>query len=165
MAVDVEPGLIDFYEDENTFCQIHPFLLEQGFWLSSMNVLGSARMRPETLARLQSSDRSGDWFEQRIRHTPGWIEARYLRRPDHIQTPEEHGLLWVFALLDHQYGFALDLAMNYQALFGKDTIFQIMQSIPIDMMKPPLQKSMSGFKQWVPTPVKHWIKQKLGIQK
>ena len=49
---------------------------------------------------------------------------RYLRTLDWMKRADfgerEYTLLWVFAILDEQYGFALDAAMACEERFGTD---------------------------------------------
>ena len=155
LAVDVEPGLLPFYEGENTFCQVHQFLLDAGFWLSDLRVLGSARMQPATPAALNAQARSQPLpdFQRQLKHTPGWVEARYLRTLDWLQTREDYSLLWTFALLDWQIGFALDLARRYREAFGEDDIGRAMQSIPLAMLAPD-STLLSRIKRRVTLPAK-----------
>ena len=149
LAVDVEPGLIPFYQGENTFCQIHPFLLDAGFWLSDLRVLGSARMQPATLSALNNHTHTKPLleFQRQLKHTPGWVEGRYLRTPNSLQTREAFILLWIFALLDQQMGFALDLARRYREAFSEDDIGQAMQSIPLATLAPD-SNLWSRIKRW-----------------
>src|SRR3954471_6154514 len=59
-----------------------------------------------------------------VRQTPGWTECRYLRCLESLAatgaTRREYVLLWVFSLIDKQYGFCLDLALEYARRFGSD---------------------------------------------
>ena len=45
MAVDTEPGLIDIYQREDLFVDVHRDLTTKGFWLSGMHTGGFVRMR------------------------------------------------------------------------------------------------------------------------
>jgi FkbM family methyltransferase len=131
LAVDVEPGLIDAYAGEDMFTDAHRSLTEQGFWLSDLTVKGTVRLRAagvEGLRRAVGGPAAEDaraWYnhlERSLKRTPCWCEARYLRRPgwlaDHQLGEREHVLLWVFALVDGQAGFAWDVAQDYEARFG-----------------------------------------------
>jgi hypothetical protein len=70
-----------------------------------------------------------------IRRSPGWCEARYLRTLDWLAQHElarrEYVLLWVFAVVDNQPGFAIDVAMAYERLFGADDVSKILVQTPI----------------------------------
>jgi hypothetical protein len=141
LAVDLEPGLIDAYHGEDLFVTAHEHLTRNGFWLSNLTVLGEVRMRRATLAKLRETHKDID--EKRIRRaarpSPGWCEARYLRTLGWLTEkqfgPREHVLLWVFALLDDQLGFALDLATEYERAFGKSVIPEAMESEPLRRLR------------------------------
>ena len=55
LAVDVEPGLVDAYVGEDLFVDTHKSLMSEGFWISRMNVLGSIRVRHESLVEQSRS--------------------------------------------------------------------------------------------------------------
>lgn len=134
LAVDIEPGLIDAYQGEDLFIDAHRELMRAGFWLSDCNVKGAIRMRRTTLTDLVRNDASVT--EKGVRHTfrksPGWCEARYLRSLESMATQDysrrEYVLLWIFALIDDQLGFALDLELEYARRFGPDDSLKIMKT-------------------------------------
>jgi hypothetical protein len=141
LAVDLEPGLIDAYRGEDLFVAAHEHLTQNGFWLSNLKVMGEVRMRRATLNKLREIHKDID--EQRIRRavrpSPGWCEARYFRTLDWLLErrlgQREHGLLWCFALLDGQLGFALDLAAEYERVFGKSVASETMRNEPIRRLR------------------------------
>jgi FkbM family methyltransferase len=114
LAVDVEPGLIDAYEGEDLFVEAHARLVADGFWLSRAAVQGTVRMNRAVAGRVGAKNGlSIDEISTWVRPSPGWIEARYLRRIDRVEAGDRDGrllLLGVFALVDEQYGFAIDVA-------------------------------------------------------
>jgi hypothetical protein len=123
VAVDVEPGLIDAYHGEDLFSTTHEALSKDGFWLSNLRVEGSIRLRPATLER-QKGRVSPRLMRGAARTSPGWVEARYLRGPDWLgqrsSSPAPFVLLWTFAVLDQQLGYALDVVDEYERLRGPD---------------------------------------------
>jgi len=141
LAVDIEPGLIDAYVGEDMFTEVHRELVRQGFWLSNMEVLGSIRIGRDSLQAVSSHypDMTPACIEQTIRKSPGWCEARYLRTTDslaqHDAGQRDYVLLWVFALLDKQYGYAIDLGVRYVKVFGKDNSSQQMISQPVAALR------------------------------
>ncbi|MBI1337175.1 MAG: hypothetical protein GC164_09460 [Phycisphaera sp.] len=116
LAIDIEPGLIPAYEGEDTFTQVHTDLTQQGYWLSDMRVCGSVRINRDTAKDLMQRNpgMDVDGIGNSVRKSPGWVEARYLRSVDalapHRETTRDHALLWAFAMIDGQCGFALDVA-------------------------------------------------------
>jgi len=140
LAVDIEPGLIDAYVGEDLFVGAHAALIRKGFWLSNLNVCGTVRMRSanlETIAHLGALERAE--IEGAIRRTPCWVEARYFRTIRSLLEinagKREFVLLWCFALIDNQPGFALDLALEYERLFGRDQFSQTMLDYPMERIR------------------------------
>jgi hypothetical protein len=115
LAVDVEPGLLDAYEGEDLFSEVHAFMRSEGFWLSDLQVRGTARIGKgaRALPVLRGCVATHELAIRRIRQSPGWCEARYLRTEEWLESQgvsdETTFMLAVFAMLDNQPGFALDL--------------------------------------------------------
>lgn len=132
LALDMEPGLIDAYVGEDLFVDAHRQLLASGFWLSDLEVQGTVKMRSSTLRRLKSMDPAPDLDHAvgSIKNSPGWVNARYLRTLPWLAKGDfdkrDYALLWVFACLDGQVGFAGDLAVDYETRFGQDDTSRFM---------------------------------------
>lgn len=142
LAVDIEPGLIDAYRGEDLFVDAHRALVQQGFWLSNLDVRGTVRMRRSTLRTITGTARSIDdkFIERTVKKTPAWCEARYLRTIEWLAQGKfdqrDYLLLWVFALLDKQFGFALDVAIEYERVFGAvDDTASVMKSEPLFLIR------------------------------
>ena len=137
LAVDIEPGLIDAYFDEDLFIDAHRYLNKNGFWLSNLVVKGAVRMRNTTLAEITSMDKKIDksQFSQLIRKSPAWCEARYFRTLEYLTQndfgKDDYLLLWIFAMIDNQLGFALDVAVEYEKKLGKDKLSSLMKNEPL----------------------------------
>jgi len=165
LTLDIEPGLIDAYEGEDLFVEAHRKLTQSGFWLSSIEIHGAIRMRRSTLEHLAA--RTENLTETMISHaapkSPAWCEARYCRTLESLAatrvSQRDYVLLWVFALLDRQFGFALDLAVSYEKTFGSDPVSHILVEEPLRQIR------QGGSRRWflrlksvVPMPLKHLIK-------
>ncbi len=141
LAVDIEPGLTDFYVGEDVFVDSHAYLTQNGFWLSNLNVCGTVRMSRSTLAVVNGHGIPLDerLAQRTVRKSPGWCEARYFRSIDWLAksnfSKREYVLLWVFALMDGQLGFALDVGVAYGQTFGPDKMSQFMETEPVTLMK------------------------------
>ncbi|MEO6931161.1 MAG: hypothetical protein ABI151_06005, partial [Chitinophagaceae bacterium] len=75
---------------------------EEGFWLSTMDIKGTQRLNEkylESFGRFTA--------ERMVRRSPCWAEVCYLK--DAPSTTRSRLLLFVFALLERQYGFALEI--------------------------------------------------------
>ena len=132
LALDLEPGLIDAYLGEDLFVDAHKQLLKTGFWLSNLQVMGTVKMRHATLDRLKRLEAAPalDDAVRALRVSPGWVNSRYLRSLPSLAQGDfgkrDYSVLWVFACLDGQYGFACDLAVDYEQRFGQDDVSHLM---------------------------------------
>jgi FkbM family methyltransferase len=124
MAIDTEPGLIEIYQGEDLFVDVHRDLTKKGFWLSNIHTGGFIRMRNATLRTLPKRDTTVAErdIQQWVRTTPAYFEARYLRTLEWLAdcglSAREYTLLWIFALVDGQLGFALDVNAEFEQRFG-----------------------------------------------
>jgi len=50
-------------------------------------------------------------------------------------TEREYVLLWVFAAMDHRLGFCLDLAFEFEQIFGESTISRRLKQSTCLLMK------------------------------
>lgn len=149
LAVELEPGIIDAYRGEDKLYTILETMPVHGFWLSSMEVKGTQRLQHQYL------DKLGSFAGNRmIRKSPCWAEITYLRNT--FATSQRNLLLLiVFALLEKQYGFALevcDAAQNQydDAIFAecKKKIWGMIGKqklkVPLVMIKKQFNKLFSG---------------------
>lgn len=164
VALDVEPGLIDAYQGEDLFTDTHKTLTDDGFWLSDLAVKGTVRMRLDTISGLQhgSAEQTKFQFEHRTKISPGWVEARYLRTLEYAVAQKwserEYILLWAFALLDSQFGFALDTAAKFKSLFGNTSTAREIETVAWSI-------AMRGSKRWLITKrIKRIVKRLIGYQ-
>lgn len=169
LTLDIEPGLIDAYQSEDLFCDAHRELTNNGFWLSNLKLEGAVRMRHATLNQMlvQDSHLNRDRIEKSIRPSPGWVEARYFRTMEWAReykfSKEEYALLWVFALLDGQSGFAFDLATEWEQVFGKDELSELMMMEAILRVKNSRRYWIARARTGIPTQMKRWLRWLLRI--
>src|SRR5688572_4034023 len=96
LSAEFEPGIIDAYHNEDKLYSVMHEMRTSGYWLSSMNVNGIQRLRPDFGKKI------GNGFSRRIiRKTPAWAEVTYLNEPN-SKTPRQLLLLYLFALLEKQ---------------------------------------------------------------
>lgn len=122
LALDVEPGLIDAYLGEDLFVDTHRALKNAGFWLSTLDVRGVARVSSQRFPGFTSeADRAA--LLRVHKQTPGWCEARYLRRVETLDPADRRSLilLFTFALLDSQLGYASEVVTIYRKHHGDDS--------------------------------------------
>jgi FkbM family methyltransferase len=103
ILAEFEPGIMDAYKGEDKLYSVMKEMHVQGFWLSSMQVKGTQRLQSHYTSRI------GSFSSKRIIKTsPCWAELTYFRNPVKL-TFRSLLLMIVFAMLDHQYGYALEL--------------------------------------------------------
>lgn len=133
LAIDVEPGLQANYLNEDTFDEIQAVLLQRGYWLTDLRVLGAQRIQPKTYGLLPLN--TAHDLQARLKSSPLWVEARYLRTIESLEDEDSltYCILWIFSMLDGQRGFALDIAAAYQARFGSDKISTLLRNGALEM--------------------------------
>ena len=50
-------------------------------------------------------------------------------------TERDYALLWVFSILDGQFGFVVDLSLEYERVFGNGHISRFLQSESVLLVK------------------------------
>jgi hypothetical protein len=105
LAAEFEPGIIDAYKGEDKLHMIMQEMDKSHFWLSNMEVKGTQRLNPAYL-----NEKGGAFAKPLIKKSPCWAEVTYLRQPFCNTTERQLLLLFVFALLEKQFGFALEVA-------------------------------------------------------
>jgi hypothetical protein len=145
LAAELEPGILDAYEDEDKLYRILEVLPQHQFWLSSMEVKGTQRLKETYVPQAGKLTAS-----RGLRKSPGWAELCFLKQPL-FKSKRELLLLYVFALIEKQYGFAIEV-MDAALQQYDDAIFEQCRreafallkkqqwKIPFVMVKKQLQK-------------------------
>jgi hypothetical protein len=137
MALDLEPGLgPSAYLEGNgeRFADNDAPLRKEGFWLSRLNVQGSIRVGRSTLAwaGINPDPAEDRLIQKRVRPSPFWCEVRYLRTIEYLAanavSQERCFLLGLFALIDEQPGFALEVARYIEATYGSSKALECLKS-------------------------------------
>ncbi|MFA6224306.1 MAG: hypothetical protein WC647_18555 [Desulfomonilaceae bacterium] len=164
LAIDIEPGLIDAYQGEDLFIDAHRALLGQGFWLSKLDVKGTVRLKRTTFqAVVKRHPKFTDTLVySSVQASPGWCEASYLRTLASIQERDaqsrDYTLLWVFAMIEKQWGYGLDIALAYDAQFGPDDISKQMSEFPLKQIYRNNRNFRTLAKRLLPEPVKKLLR-------
>ena len=103
LMAEFEPGIMDAYHNEDKLSIVMQAMDKNGFWLSSMDVKGTQRLNAAYVQTIGKSI-----TKRVIRRSPCWAEVTYLRQP-FPGTERQLLLLFVFALLEKQFGFALEV--------------------------------------------------------
>ncbi|MFZ4621800.1 MAG: hypothetical protein ACOYNS_14660 [Bacteroidota bacterium] len=127
LAVEFEPGIIDAYKKEDKLWEILRYMEEQKYWLSEGTTKGSQRLSRKELEMVSGSAFMRKLYAFSHRSSPGWIEMVYLHEFSGERTLRDHLLGWVFAVIQKQYGFALQLSLKGKEQFG-DPLFDEMIS-------------------------------------
>lgn len=136
LVADFEPGIIDAYKGEDKLYSVMQEMHKRSFWLSSIRVLGTQRIKAEYAQKI------GSFMAKRtIRKTPGWAEVTYLRQPA-LTSQRQLLLQFVFALLEKQYGFALEISeagiREFKSKIFKDCQQAVWKKIRVEKLKTPL---------------------------
>jgi hypothetical protein len=136
LAAELEPGILDAYKGEDKLYSVMQHMHNNNYWLSNIKVQGTQRLNNSYL------DIAGSFAGKRaIRRSPGWAEVTYLRQPS-VHSERQLLLLFVFALLEKQYGFALEIT-DVALQQYPDTIFgrckeEVLRKIRSEKLKAPL---------------------------
>jgi hypothetical protein len=168
VAVDSCLDFLELYSGQEASISAYREFIDAGFWLSRLAPWGGVRMRRDSLQRLSALHRDVDekLVSTRHRRTPGWLFVRFLRTLDSLagekSSPRDYVVLWSFALVDNQIGFAADVAFAYERLFGRDTVFDAMLAETVGRVR---DLKVRGVRQiagrLLPGPFKRGIKRML----
>jgi FkbM family methyltransferase len=119
LVAELEPGIIDAYEGEDTLADVLAELGKRGFWASELAVQGSTRI-DSSLARRELGERGAAYLDACHKAAPGWAEIEYFNDfADEERFGKRELLLGcAFAFLRGHDAFALELASKGQRRFG-----------------------------------------------
>ena len=119
LVVELEPGIIDAYEGEDTLAQVLDDMRTRGFWMSGMTIRGSTRIE-SGLARRTLGERGSRYLDLCHKTAPGWAELEYFNGFDDDALFGKRELLlgYAFAFVRGHHAFALELAEKGRAKFG-----------------------------------------------
>jgi FkbM family methyltransferase len=120
LVAELEPGIIDAYEGEDTLADVLADLSERGFWASELSIRGSTRVDSE-LARRTLGPRASNYLDASHKPAPGWAEIEYFNdfADEAVMGKREVLLGCAFAFLRGHNAFALELATRGQERFGQ----------------------------------------------
>jgi len=128
LVAEFEPGIVDGYRGEDKLHGLMAFMDKCPFWMSNMKVCGTQRISQSALARQFPGYNGKPVGGLPLRTAPCWaevsyfnafgIDAGYLDLRDYL-------LGWIFAVLEEQYGFALDIALQGKERF-RERVFDIL---------------------------------------
>ncbi|HET6767366.1 MAG TPA: hypothetical protein VFH08_08205 [Chitinophagaceae bacterium] len=135
LAAEFEPGIIDAYVGEDKIYEVMEYMRRDKFWLSSLVPKGVQRLNA-TYERNLGAFVTG----KIVRKSPCWAEVTYLRQP-FLTDQRQILLLYIFALLEKQYGFALELAdigsRNFQDKIFPECKKAVLKKLRVEKWKIP----------------------------
>ena len=114
LVAELEPGIIDAYEGEDKLWQVLREMDRLGFWTSQMRVAPVRRVPTRRAVAVEPSS---------VARSPGWAELGFFNSvASNALDRRDHLLGWLFASVERQHGFAVDVAAAGAERFG-DAIF------------------------------------------
>ena len=135
---EFEPGIIDAYEGEDKLWSLLAYMDKQPFWMNALDIKGVERIGKdicaERLRRIIKSKR--DFLPEQVSTSPCWGEVSYFNtfnNDEMLLDKRDYLLGWVFAIIEYQLGFSLELALKGSQLFG-DAVFEELADYSIKMI-------------------------------
>jgi Methyltransferase FkbM domain len=136
LVAEFEPGIIDAYQGEDKLWSLMAYMDKMPFWMNAIDIKGSQRVSIEIARnKLTKFDRSLARFI--LTTSPGWGEVSYLHMfPQDVSYLDKRDYLlgWVFTMIEHQHGFALEIAEKGYHLF-QDVIFHELELETLKQIK------------------------------
>ncbi len=123
LIAEFEPGLIDAYKGEDKLLTLLiQMKADPRFWLAGMTVKGAQRISSENFQALSPMHQK--FLQLHHKQTPGWAEVTFAKSIETLNTKSlrEYYLLYVFALIEKQYGFAFELMQDAKKHFNEKLI-------------------------------------------
>ncbi len=126
MAVDAEPGLDEYYVGEDLFVDLHKEMLERGFWLADVDVVGASRLSRPTFDKEfgTKSKLAAFIYEFSLKQSPVALGPRYLRTLDSMRElsarREDLLRLWACSFFSGNYPYALEVIHACEDAHGQD---------------------------------------------
>jgi hypothetical protein len=132
LIAEFEPGIIDVYKGEDKLHHLMSYMDQMPFWMSNIHVLGCRRINQDILQRPNVMEKKA---LQALRISPGWAEVVYINTFRNENFSKRDYLLGcIFAMIEKQYGFALELSMRGYEKF-KDADFKEIKQYIVAQMK------------------------------
>ena len=143
LAAEFEPGIIDAYVGEDKLYIVMQEMHKRDFWLSTMEVKGVQRLRSDHAAGIRPFVAG-----KMLRKSPGWAEVTYLKQPGTLPA-RSLLLLYVFALLERQYGFALEVTEAALSRFPEALFRECQEAVKDQLTKERKRTPLVFFKRQV----------------
>lgn len=117
LVAEFEPGILDAYKGEDKLYDVMNYM-HDGFFMSAMEVKGVGRLSPEISVAFSAMRQRA----LRVAHrtAPGWAEVTFMNLLNTGKRDvRSYQLLYVFALVEGQFGFAAEVAAKGLAQTGE----------------------------------------------
>lgn len=136
LIAEFEPGILDAYQGEDKLCTLMSFMDKQPFWVSDLKICGTQRISRQALSHLLLHNNGKLPHPILLKSSPGWGEVSFFnsfgRNAPYLDL-RDYLLGWIFAFIEGQHGFALDIALQGTQRFG-ETIFEILAQYSVDTL-------------------------------
>lgn len=132
LVAEFEPGIIDAYAGEDKLWHVLQYMDTQPFWVSRMNVRGAHRLHSGMVGRkLKGAEniylRESPVFAELTYANALQADAPYLCKRDFL-------LGYLFAVIEQQYGFALEIAERGYERFA-DESFKTLENHALQVLR------------------------------
>jgi FkbM family methyltransferase len=108
LVAEFEPGILDAYKGEDKLFDVMNYM-HDGFFMSAMEVKGVGRLSPGISTAFSSMKQRA--LRAAHRTAPGWAEVTFMNLLNSgNRDVRSYQLLFVFALVEGQFGFAAEVA-------------------------------------------------------
>ncbi len=109
LVSEFEPGIIDAYKGEDKMISVlNQMEGSPLFWLADITIKGPQRINKNNYSSLSKLYQK--ILQTHLKHSPGWAEMVYMRKPEHLDLSTRDLLvLFVFSIIEKQYGFAIEV--------------------------------------------------------
>lgn len=108
LMVEFEPGIIDAYKGEDKLYEVIQYMNSTDFFMSDIDVKGVQRIDVKTIRHFSNFRQRA--FKGAHKISPGWCEVAYMNTLREAADKRSYLLAYAFALVNKQYGFALEIA-------------------------------------------------------
>ena len=128
LVAEFEPGIVDGYKGEDKLHALMGYMDTQPFWMNDIKICGTQRISQHALHKQFAGYNGKPVHALPFRTSPCWAEVSYLNKfgihAYHLEL-RDYLLGWIFAIIEGQYGFSLDIALQGAERF-QEKVFVIL---------------------------------------
>jgi hypothetical protein len=139
LVAEFEPGILDSYKGEDKLYSLMEYMDNHNFWMSDILIKGNQRINHD-LYNQTFNQLEKKLINDFLKISPGWAEVSYLNKCNEEMTKRDLLLAWIFSIIEKQYGFALEVAIQGENRFH-DLIFEELKIYTLNQLKVNLIKN------------------------